>query len=130
MRHACISTQNVWRTDGDFVMPNIDPRTMKNLMAKMGMKTAEIDANLVTIETQDSKILINNPQVTRIEMQGVTSFQITGEVTEVQKETSVEITEDDINMVAEKTGISDREKIRKALQDSNGDIAQAIILLQ
>ncbi|MGC8495996.1 MAG: nascent polypeptide-associated complex protein [Candidatus Micrarchaeia archaeon] len=112
------------------MMPNIDPRTMKNLMAKMGMKTAEIDASLVTIETQDSKILINNPQVTRIEMQGVTSFQITGEVTEVQKETSVEITEDDINMVAEKTGISDREKIRKALQDSNGDIAQAIILLQ
>jgi nascent polypeptide-associated complex subunit alpha len=118
------------KEDGDFMIPNIDPRTMKNLMAKMGMKTAEIDASLVTIETQDGKILISNPQVTKIEMQGVTSFQITGEISEVQKETNVEITEDDIKMVAEKTGISDIEKIRKALEDSNGDIAKAIISLQ
>ncbi|MEM0149438.1 MAG: nascent polypeptide-associated complex protein [Candidatus Micrarchaeaceae archaeon] len=112
------------------MMPNLDPRTMKNLMAKMGIKTAEIEASRVVIELPDKDIIILNPQVTEINAQGVTSFQISGEISESEKEGATVITEEDISMVAEKTGIEDKALVRKALEEAKGNIAEAILLLQ
>jgi nascent polypeptide-associated complex subunit alpha len=112
------------------MMPNIDPRTMKNMMAKMGIKSTEIDATRVIIESNSTDIIIDNPQVTKIEMQGVTSFQITGNISEKEKVVEVSISEEDIKLVQEQTGIENREKVVKALHDANGDIAKAIITLK
>lgn len=113
------------------MMPNIDPRTMKNMMAKMGIKSSDIDASRVVIETGEKNIVITNPQVTKIEAQGTVSFQIAGEISEeAAKQEPIEITEDDIKTVSEQTGITDTEKIREALIEENGDIAGAIILLK
>lgn len=116
----------------DPMMPNIDPRTMRNMMAKMGMKSTEIDASRVVIESEGKNIVITNPQVTRIEMQGTVSFQIAGNVSEESTEASapIEITEDDIKTVSDNTGITDQEKIKEALEAENGDIAKAIIRLK
>jgi nascent polypeptide-associated complex subunit alpha len=112
------------------MMPNIDPRTMRNMMAKMGIKSTEIPAVRVIIESADGSILITNPQVTKIEAQGATSFQISGEVSEQQARVEVEISQDDIDTVAASSGVSDREKIVAALQEENGDIARAILRLK
>jgi nascent polypeptide-associated complex subunit alpha len=124
------------------MMPNIDPRTLKSMMAKMGIKSEEIDAEKVTITCKDVEIVISNPSVTRIEAQGVTSFQIGGEIEEreisqpapsgqaASGDAKVEITDDDIRMVSENTGVSDLERVRKALEDTNGDIAKAIMNLK
>ncbi len=112
------------------MMPNIDPRTMRNMMAKMGIKSTEIPASKVTIESEGKNIVITSPQVTMIEAQGTTSFQISGEVSEQQSPVVVEITADDIDTVAASTGISDKEKIVKALQAEEGDIARAILRLK
>ena len=112
------------------MMPNMDPRTMRNLMAKMGIKSSEISATRVVIEGEGSDIIIENPQITRIEAQGTVSFQISGDITESErtdKEAPVTVTEEDIDMVAEKTGVSDKELIRQKLIDDKGDIAQAIL---
>lgn len=109
------------------MMPNMDPRTMKNLMAKMGIKSSEIDANRVIIETAGSSIVIENPQVTKIEAQGTVSFQISGDITEQEKVQEINITEEDVDMVAEKTGITDKELIKNKLIEDNGDIAKAIL---
>lgn len=109
------------------MMPNMDPRTMKNLMAKMGIKSSEINALRVIIEGTDKNIIIENPQVTKIEAQGTISFQVAGDVSESVKEIEVQVTEDDINMVAEKTGITDRELIKSKLIEENGDIAKTIL---
>jgi nascent polypeptide-associated complex subunit alpha len=111
------------------MMPNLDPRTMKNLMAKMGIKTTEIEAERVIIELQDKSIIIANPQITEINAQGTTSFQISGDISESEKEGAVAITDDDISLVIEKTGIADRELVKKALEDAKGNIAEAIMLL-
>ncbi len=108
-------------------MPNMDPRAMKNLMAKMGIKSSEIDAIRVIIEGSDRNIIIENPQVTKIEAQGTVSFQVIGDVTEASKATEVNVTDEDIGLVAEKTGIADKELIRKKLVEENGDIAKAIL---
>ncbi|MCL5434648.1 MAG: nascent polypeptide-associated complex protein [Candidatus Marsarchaeota archaeon] len=112
------------------MMPNIDPRTLKSMMAKMGMKSTDINANSVTIECPDKLILISNPQVMKVETQGIVTFQISGEVSESDKAAQpAEINEDDIKLVMEKSGIGDADKAREALEKSNGDIAQAILEL-
>lgn len=112
------------------MMPNIDPRKMRDMMAKMGIKSTEIPASKVTIEAGDKHILIMNPQVTRIEAQGVTSFQISGEVSEQEVKVEVEISQDDIDTVAASSGVSDKDKITEALKEENGDIARAILRLK
>lgn len=110
------------------MMPNLDPRALKSMMAKMGMKSSEIDAERVVIYCTDREIVIEQPQVTQIEMQGNTSFQIAGEVSEREAEVKFEISEDDIKLVMEKTG-ADRERAETALKDAKGDLAAAIVEL-
>ncbi len=112
------------------MIPNIDPKQLKNMMAKMGIKSSEIPARRVVIESDEKDIVIENPQVIAIEAQGAVSFQISGSVTEKEKEQVIEITEDDINTVMEQTGVKDRQTALLALQESKGDIAEAIIKLK
>ncbi|OJI07796.1 MAG: hypothetical protein BK997_02170 [Candidatus Micrarchaeum sp. ARMAN-1] len=111
------------------MMPNIDPRTLKSMMAKMGIKSSELNADKVVISCADKDIVITDPQVTMIEAQGTKSFQIAGTITENEKSVSIEIGEDDVKMVMESSGASE-EDARKALEDSNGDIAKAILELK
>ncbi|QRF74446.1 Nascent polypeptide-associated complex protein [Candidatus Micrarchaeum sp.] len=111
------------------MMPNIDPRTLKSMMAKMGIKSSELNADKVVISCADKDIVITDPQVTMIEAQGTKSFQIAGTITENEKSVSIEISEDDVKMVMESSGASE-DDARKALEDSNGDIAKAILELK
>jgi len=112
------------------MIPNLDPRALKNMMDKLGIKSREIKAVKVVIEGVDNDIVIENPQVTMIEMQGQKSFQITGNYYEREKSEKVEISNEDIEFVSEQSGVSDKEKVKKAIEESKGDLAQAIILLK
>jgi nascent polypeptide-associated complex subunit alpha len=112
------------------MMPNIDPRQMKAMMAKMGIKSTEIPASRVIIESDGKSIIISSPEVTKIEAQGSVSFQISGEVSEQEAKVEVEITADDIDMVSQSTGITDKEKIEQALKEEDGDIARTIVRLK
>ena len=106
------------------MMPSgMDPKKMQALMKQMGIKSEEIDATRVTIETSGNAIVIENPQVTQITMQGQRSFQIAGDVRVEQKTPG-----DDIKLVMEKAGCSE-EAARQALEKADGDIAQAILSL-
>lgn len=114
-------------------MPNMDPRAMKNMLAKMGITTSELDASRVVIELQDRDIVIDSPQVTRIEAQGAVSFQVAGNVSEKAKEISeisFEVTEDDIKLVMEQSGVRDRERVEAALKLARGNLAEAIVILK
>lgn len=111
------------------MMPNIDPRTLKSMMAKMGIKSSEVNAEKVVITCPDKEIVITEPQITMIEAQGTKSFQIAGIITENEKQVNLEISEDDIKMVAESSGASESEA-REALELSKGDIAKAILELK
>ncbi|MBU1136184.1 MAG: nascent polypeptide-associated complex protein [Nanoarchaeota archaeon] len=106
------------------MFPSIDPRKMKSMMSKMGIKQDEIPAKRVIIEQEDKDIIIENPQILKIDMQGNESFQITGEVSEEEKG----ISEEDIKQVMEKTGKCE-EEARNALEKNNGDLAEAILEL-
>lgn len=102
----------------------MDPRQMEKMMRQMGIKTKQIESSLVTIETSDGKILITEPQVTEVDMQGQKTYQIAGSV---KFETG--ISEEDVKMVMEQANCS-KEQATDALKQNNGDIAQAILSLQ
>jgi nascent polypeptide-associated complex subunit alpha len=101
----------------------MDPKKMQAVMRQMGIKSEEIAASRVTIETSAGSIVIEEPQVTKITMQGQSSFQIAGNV-RLEEKASLE----DIKMVMEQAGCSE-EEARAALEKSGGDIAQAILSL-
>ncbi len=96
---------------------------MQAVMKQMGMSQEEIPASKVIIEREDgNKMIIKNPSVTKIKMQGQESFQITGDIEE-----SESISEEDIKVVMEKTSCS-REEAEEALEKT-GDLAEAILKL-
>ncbi|MFH0972242.1 MAG: nascent polypeptide-associated complex protein [Candidatus Micrarchaeota archaeon] len=129
------------------MFPNMDKRQMAALMRQFGVKNEEIKANRVVIELQTGrKIIIDNPNVLAIEMQGDKSYQISGTAREVgSKDENAEgervmeqltrdeeiedigkIAEHDIALVAEQAKVS-KEEAMKALDASSGDIAEAIL---
>jgi nascent polypeptide-associated complex subunit alpha len=109
------------------MFPGLDPKKMQSVMKQMGIAQEDISANRVIIETDEKNIIINNPSVTKIKMQGQTNFQVSGDVTEeeIKEENTAE---EDIEMIMEKTGC-DKEKAKEALEKSNGDLTEAILSL-
>ena len=104
-------------------MLNLSPRKMQEAMKQMGISQENIDASKVIIETKDDKkIIINNPVVAKIKVQGQESFQISGEVNE-----EISISEQDIKTVMEKTG-HNKEESKRALEKTQ-DLAGAILEL-
>jgi len=105
------------------MLPGLNPKKMQAMMKQMGISQEEIPSSRVIIEKEDNtKIIIENPSVTRIKMQGQESFQISGDVGE-----EVGFDENDIDTIIEKTGCS-REEAEKALNET-GDLAEAILKL-
>ena len=104
----------------------LNPKKMQAMMKQMGIDQSEIEASKVIIEKTDgSKITIEPANVQKINMQGQTSYQITGEEKEESEE--VGISEEDIKTVAEKTGKSEDEA--KEALEKTGDLAEAILEL-
>jgi len=103
------------------MFPGMNPKKIQAMMKQMGMDQTEIPAKRVIIEQEDGNIIIEDPSVLKIIMQGQTQFQVSGEPTE---ESSV--SEEDIQAVMEKTSCSE-EDAKSALEKADGDIAEAII---
>ena len=108
-------------------MKGLNPKMMQQAMKKMGMQQQEINASEVIIKTNDKTLVISNPEVVKVNMMGQESFQITGEVSE--QSYKPDISEDDINTVIEQATVS-KEEAAAALEETNGDIAEAILKLQ
>jgi len=110
-------------------------REAMRMMQKMGMDMKEIaNVRQVVIKATDKQIVVDNPTVTTITVQGQTIFQIAGgtvkeEVHKEEVEEAPSITEDDVKLVAEQANVS-VEEAKKALIESGGDLAQAILALK
>ncbi len=106
------------------MIPGINPKQMQAVMKQMGLSQEEIDSARVIIEKEGgNRIVINNPSVIKMKIQGQESFQITGDVSEEAESFS----EEDIKTIVEKTGYSE-EEAREALEET-GDLAEAILKL-
>lgn len=108
-------------------------RDAMRMMQKMGMKVDEIpDVTEVIIRAASKDITIAAPNVTLVTVQGQAMYQIAGgEVSESKPQTTVQSapSEGDAQLVAQQTGKS-IDEARKALVESGGDLAKAILSLK
>lgn len=111
------------------MFPGMNPRKMQQMMKKMGMQQQEIPATEVIIKTEDKEIVITNPSVSKINVMGQETFQVSGEINERELSSEPEISEDDIKTVMEQAECSEDEA-KQALEESSGDLAEAILKLK
>ncbi len=112
------------------MFPGVNPRQMQQMMKKMGIQQVDLAAIKVTIELEDKSTLIfHNPAVSKVNMMGQQTYQIIGEPEEHTELTAPEINDDDIKTVMEQSQVN-KEKALAALEEADGDIAQAILKLK
>ena len=104
----------------------INPKQLEKMAKRMGIQASPIDAEEVVIKTADKDIIINNPQVSKVNMMGQETWQITGEAEEKPRRP---FTDEDIDTVVNQTGAS-RDEVMHALEAAHGDLAEAIMHLK
>lgn len=104
----------------------MNPAKMQGMMKKMGISQTPLSVRRVIFEMDDTNLVINDPQVLKVMMQGQETYQVTGEAEEESTET---FSDEDVSMVVEQSGKGEAE-VRSALEESNGDIAEAIMKLK
>lgn len=110
-----------------FPMKGMNPKQMQRMMRQLGIKMDELEGvKEVVIRFENKEIVITSPQVTVITAMGEKSYQVIGreEVRGI-----LNLSEEDIRLVMEQAGV-DYETAKKALEETGGDLAEAIIRLQ
>jgi len=111
------------------MMPGrMNPRQLNQLMRKFGINVKEIEnVKKVVIQTDTKEYVFEDAEVTVMDAQGQKTYQIAGKPRIVEKKE--EIPEADIELVAQQTGKTN-EEAKKALEETKGDIAEAIMKLK
>lgn len=116
----------------------MNPREQKRMMQRMGMNMDSVaDVNQVIIRTATKDIVIDEPEVAILQVQGQKMYQIIGGQVSEQAPSKYgtsaaakpAFSDEDVQLVADQTGKS-LEKAKEALEECGGDLAKAILLLQ
>ena len=110
------------------MMPGrMNPRQMNQMMKRLGITVKEIEnVQKVIIQTDTKEYIFEKADVSMMDAQGQKTYQITGKPRIVEKKEG--IPKEDIDLVVEQTGKS-VEEAKKALEETKGDIAEAIMKL-
>jgi len=111
------------------MMPGMNSRQAQQMMKKMGIQQIEIDAVEVIIKTADKEYVFTNPQVSKMNMMGQEMYQVVGHPEQRALDETPDIDDDDVQTVMDQTGVSE-EDARKAIENSKGDLADAIMKLK
>lgn len=111
------------------MLPGMNPRMMKQAMKRMGISQEDIEAIRVIIHCEDRDIIIDDPHVAKVNMAGQATWQIMGSAHEELRKTQPVISDDDVKIVMNQANVSG-ETARVALENTQGDIAAAILDLQ
>jgi len=117
------------------LIPGFSPRELKRALKRMGLDVEELSGvEKVEFYLKDRRIVIESPQVVVIKSKNQTVFQVVGEAKEEttgkeQREAVVAVNEEDVEFVASQAGVS-KEEARRALIETRGDIAEAILRLR
>jgi nascent polypeptide-associated complex subunit alpha len=100
------------------------------MMKRFGINVKNIDnVEKVIIQTDTKEYVFDTAEVTVMEAQGQKTFQIIGEpIVKTRGGDSETTLKEDIKLIMEQTGKSEAE-VRKALKETNGDLAEAILKL-
>jgi nascent polypeptide-associated complex subunit alpha len=106
----------------------MDNRQARRAMERLGINMKEIpEVQEVVIRTADKEIHITNASVSEVNAQGNRVFQVTGDVEESEVERKT-YSDEDVLLVQQQAGVS-REKAMAALEESDGEVARAILKL-
>ena len=110
------------------MMPGrINPKQMNQMMRKLGISVKEIEnVEKVIIQTDTREYIFDGAEVTIMDAQGQKTYQIVGRPRVVERKE--EIPKEDIELIMEQTGKT-AEEAEKALEETKGDIAEAIMKL-
>jgi nascent polypeptide-associated complex subunit alpha len=104
-------------------------KQMQRTMKQMGMDMQDVKGvSEVLIKFKNKELIIKNPKVNLMNYMGQDTYQITGKVKERKLEVELVIPDDDVELVSTQTG-ANKDDARKALQETNGDLAEAIMRL-
>ncbi len=103
---GCLSER--YKSDLEKEMPNVDE---------------------VVIKTKEKDLIIKTPQVSKLKSKGIDMYQIMGNDTEEIIKEESKISEEDVLLVSQQANVSE-EVARNALEESDGDLAQAILKLK
>jgi nascent polypeptide-associated complex subunit alpha len=109
------------------MMPGMNPRQMRQAMKKMGIQQEDLEVDEIIMKIGNKELIFKEPQVAKVNMMGQETYQVVGEAEE--REIEEKISEEDIKTVMEQAKVS-KEKAEKALEETNGDLAEAILKLQ
>jgi nascent polypeptide-associated complex subunit alpha len=103
-------------------------------LKRMGMQLDELEGvHRVSIELPDRRIIIEGPAVAAITIQGQKMYQVSGGVETEEpiaaKAAVASIRDEDVELVAQQAGVAP-EEARRALEESDGDLAKAILSLK
>ncbi len=112
----------------------MSPREMRRMMKRMGLELQELSGveQIIIVFDDGRKMIANSPIAYMIKGKDYTMLQAMGEFVEEkpeEREEELEISEEDAQLVASQTGVS-IEEAKQALKATNGDIAQAIMLIE
>ncbi len=123
-KHTCLVSG-----DGRMMRRKISPREQQRMMQRMGMQVQQLDDVIrVIMETPSRRIVIDDPEVATVTVQGQTIYQVGGGSVK-EEVVSGQASVDDAKLVASQAGVS-QEEASEALRQSGGDLAQAIVLLK
>ncbi len=106
---------------------NINPRQMNQMMRRLGISVKNIDnVEKIIIQTDTKEYIFKEAEVTVMDAKGQKTYQIIGNP--IIRDRSDDTLKEDIKLVMDQTGKSE-EEAKKALEESNGDIAEAILHL-
>ena len=117
----------------------MNPREQRRMMQRMGMNMDSVpDVQQVIIRTNAKDIVIDEPEVAILQVQGQKMYQVIGGNVSEQAPSAratagtlakPSFSDEDVQLVADQTGKS-LQKAKEALEESGGDLAKAILLLQ
>jgi len=126
-------------------LARMDSRNARRMMQRMGMQMQELSGvTRVIIQSPGKEIVIEQPTVTSINVQGQKMYQVLGgrsverspqaavaqgAAPAVAEKPQVQVPEEDVLLVAQQAKVS-MEKARETLAKCDGDLARAILMLQ
>ena len=111
------------------MFPGMNQKQMKMAMKKMGVQQVDLEASQVIIKTPEFDLIFDQPAVSKINMMGQETYQIVGQPEKHGKDTSPDISEEDIKTVMDQASC-DEETAKIAIAEAEGDLAEAILKLQ
>jgi len=108
----------------------MNPKQLNQMMKTMGISVKNIDnVKKIIIQTDTKEYVFDDAEVTVMEVKGQKTYQIVGNPkirdSTAKKEDTLK---DDVKLIMDQTGKTEAEA-RKALQETNGDLAEAILKL-